>query len=130
MVFLPKEKSQFILFERTRLKKQKQTGKGAKQQRRWNKNSFTKKGWTNEKGGLFFWKKLNKRNQQRKHRERESKKNIARGKPKERKHGKRKREEKKKRKSVENEKTNSKESKHKDTQQKRENKVRRKLEKI
>ena len=43
VVSLPKEKSQFILFERTRLKKQKQTGKGAKQQRRWNKNSFTKK---------------------------------------------------------------------------------------
>ena len=42
--FCQEKKSQFILFERTRLKKQKQTGKGAKQQRRWNKNSFTKKG--------------------------------------------------------------------------------------
>ena len=39
-----RKKGQFILFERVRLKKQKQTGKGAKQQRRWNKNSFTKKG--------------------------------------------------------------------------------------
>ena len=42
--FFCQKKNQFILFERTRLKKQKQTGKGAKQQRRWNKNSFAKKG--------------------------------------------------------------------------------------
>ena len=62
VVSLPKEKSQFILFERTRLKKQKKTGKGARQQRRWNKNSFTKKGWTNEKGGLFFFEERRKIN--------------------------------------------------------------------
>ena len=60
MFFCQNKKSQFILFERTRLKKQKQTGKGAKQQRRWHKKSFTKKGWTNEKGGLFFLKKEEK----------------------------------------------------------------------
>ena len=77
-----RKKGQFILFERARLKKQKQTGKGAKQQRRWNKNSFTKKGWTNEKGSFFFFQKRKiklifqkkKKNQQRKQkRERESK---------------------------------------------------------
>ena len=55
-----RKKGQFILFERARLKKQKQTGKGATQQRRWNKNSFTKKGWTNEKGSVFFLKKKRK----------------------------------------------------------------------
>ena len=52
MVFVPREKSQFILFERTRLKK-----KGAKQPRRWNKTVLQKRNEQMKKKVFFLKKK-------------------------------------------------------------------------
>ena len=60
MVFLPREKSQFILFERTRLKKTKTNRKRGETTKEMEQKQFYKKGWTNEKGGLFLKKKKNK----------------------------------------------------------------------
>ena len=58
--FFCQEKKSIYLVRKNTIEKQKQTGKGAKQQRRWNKNSFTERDEQMKKEVFFLKKKKNK----------------------------------------------------------------------